>query len=118
MKDYKELSKQLRYCGDVGKCQSCEFYRKTEPCSQNLLGEAADAIEELLESSLNFEELWQQSMEMREELQTRLDKINSLTHNGYYTGTYIQSLIESEERSSDWKDEESVTFFPANKEVE
>lgn len=51
MDKYKELSKQLRYCGDEGKCQSCEFYRVTEPCSQNLLSEAADAIEELLKAS-------------------------------------------------------------------
>lgn len=48
MDKYKELSRQLQYCGDEGKCQSCEFYRETEPCSQNLLDAAADAIEELL----------------------------------------------------------------------
>lgn len=94
MTDYKELSKQLRYCGDVGKCESCEFDRKTEPCSPNLLGEAADAIEQLITDRDIFGELWFSCQEELKQAQAKLDKLNSLKHDDHYTGTYIKSLFK------------------------
>lgn len=134
MTDYKEMIERMRK------------WREEQPMlreESEMFDDAANAIEELLESSLNFEELWQQSMGMREELQkgigelindreiykelwfscleelkqaqekceemeatldTEIEygnelkrKINSLKHNGYYTGTYIKALMEMEE---------------------
>lgn len=99
--DYKELIDDLR----LGtKSRACMF-------------EAADTIEKLIFDRGIYIELWVSCKEELKQAQSKLDKINSLKHDGYYTGTYVKSLIENEERKSDWKDE-SVTFFPANKEVE
>lgn len=80
---YEELIERLR-----NKADTLSYFNNAEDYRA-----AADAIEELLESSLNFEELWQQSEEMRRKLQDKLDKINSLKHDGYYTGTYIKALM-------------------------
>ena len=50
MKDYKELIRQLRECGD--NCDDCPHY-PNENCMFALMEEAADAIEELTKESLS-----------------------------------------------------------------
>lgn len=77
--DYKKLIDEMRICAsDDGKetsdvCQSCRLVN-VDYCALKLIEESADAIEELSKM---------------------LDKINSLKHDGYYTGTYIKALMET-----------------------
>lgn len=68
-KMYEELIERLRNAVEVKR-----LLEQAE--THEILTKAADAIEELSE---------------------KLNKINSLKHNGYYTGTYIKALMEMEE---------------------
>lgn len=69
MDKYKELIQELRDTAN-------NFY--DSPIlhrSGYIFEEAAEAIEELLEASLKFAEVWQQSEEMREELQREIEAL-------------------------------------------
>lgn len=83
MTDYKELLEELR-----DKACNSEGY------DRELSNRSADVIEEL-EEKLQYTR--DNIEEAKEYINFLKGKINSLKHNGYYTGTYIKALMEVEE---------------------
>ena len=71
MTDYKELIEALRNCADANPCDKPCKYSSEMYCTETLMQDAADAIEELLTECENLHELWQMAEGDKKELRNR-----------------------------------------------
>lgn len=91
MTDHKELIELLRR-------QSQVDYALEQRERAKMLDEDANAIEEQLKQAQAKCEEIEAALDTEIEYGNELKrKINSLKHDGYYTGTYIKALMEMEE---------------------